>query len=141
MLSRPVLPAPGDRDRGSIAPMIAIVALAALILIGLAVDGGRKAQATQTAVAVADEAARAGGNAIDPAGARGEGSIAVEVGAAVAAAQAYLAAAGVDGEVTVNGGRELVVTTTIQVPTIFLDLIGVDVLTVTGSGSADLVGA
>lgn len=132
----------GDGERGALSPMVAIVALAALIMIGLAFDGGKKAQATQMAVAVADEAARAGGQAVSFEGVIGEGPAAVDVAAAVAAAQSYLNAAGVAGDVSVvGGGRELVVTTTIQIPTVFLGLIGIDSMTVTGTGQADLVGS
>jgi len=129
-----------ERERGSLSAFFAVVVLASLVMIGLAVDGGHKAQATQRAVAVADEAARAGGNAIDVLAATQSGSTRVDPVAAVAAAQAYLSAAGVSGAVTVDdGGQTLTVETTLQVQTVFLNIVGVDVLTVTGRGAADLV--
>lgn len=135
------LPPAEDRERGALSLMVAIVALAALILIGLAFDGGKKAQATQRAVAVADEAARAGGQAVTSEAVIGEGPAAVDVSAAVAAAQSYLNAAGVQGDISVtDGGRHLVVATTIEFQTVFLGLIGIDVMTVTGTGEADLLG-
>ena len=129
-----------DRERGSLSVFFAVVVLASLVMIGLAVDGGHKAQATQRAVAVADEAARAGGNAIDALAATQSGDTRVDPVAAVAAAHAYLSAAGVSGAVTVDdGGQTLSVETTLQVQTVFLNIVGVDVMTVTGRGSADLV--
>ncbi len=129
-----------DRERGSLSPFFVVVVLASFIMIGLAVDGGHKAQATQRAVAIADEAARAGGNAIDVRAATQTGDIRVDPVEAIAAAQAYLASAGVNGAVTVDdSGQTLVVETTIQIQTIFLNMIGVDVMTVTGRGSANLV--
>jgi hypothetical protein len=129
-----------DRERGSLSLFFVVVVTASFVMIGLAVDGGHKAQATQRAVAIADEAARAGGNALDAAAASQSGAAQVDPTAAIAAAQAYLSAAGVNGAVTVeDGGQTLVVETTFQVQTIFLSMIGIDVMTVTGVGSADLV--
>lgn len=130
-----------DRERGSITPYFLVVAIAALVMIGLAVDGGHKAQGAQRATAIADEAARAAGNAVDTASVRdGVGQLRVDPAAAVAAAQSYLAAAGVTGTVTVaDGGRTVRVETTLQVQTVLLDLIGIDVMTVTGASSATLV--
>ena len=137
-----MLPAADDRERGSLSPMVAIVALASLIMIGLAYDGGQKAQATQRAIAIADEAARAGGQAVNPEGVIGQAPAAVDVAAAVAAAESYLNAAGVDGDISIApGGRQLVVTTTIQIQTVFLSLIGINSMTVVGTGEADLVGS
>lgn len=128
------------RERGSLTVFFAVVVLASLVMIGLAVDGGHKAQATQRAVAIADEAARAGGNALDAQAATQTGTTRVDPVAAVVAAQAYLTAAGVNGAVTVDdGGQTLVVETTLRVQTIFLNMVGIDVMTVTGRGSADLV--
>lgn len=129
-----------DRERGSLSLFFVVVVTASFVMIGLAVDGGHKAQATQRAVAIADEAARAGGNALDAAAASQSGAAQVDPTAAITAAQAYLSAAGVNGAVTVeDGGQTLVVETTFQVQTIFLSMIGIDVMTVTGVGSADLV--
>lgn len=134
------LPLAADRERGSLSAFFVVAVLAGFIIIGLAYDGGHKAQATQRAVAIADEAARAGGNALDVSVATDTGDTQVDPSAAIAAAQAYLSAAGVNGAVTVvDGGQTLVVETTLQVQTVFLNMIGVDVMTVTGRGAADLV--
>ncbi|WP_346342020.1 pilus assembly protein TadG-related protein, partial [Streptomyces sp. SID2563] len=52
-------------DRGGIAVYSAIITVALLAVIGITVDGGGKLRATERADAIAMEAARAGGQAID----------------------------------------------------------------------------
>lgn len=54
-------------ERGSIAPAIPIIAMALLLLGGLGIDGSRQLNARGQAVAFAEEAARAGAQAQDPA--------------------------------------------------------------------------
>ena len=93
---------------------------------------------SQRANAIADEAARAGGQALDVSAALA-GDVRVDPGAAVAAAQDYLARNGVQGAVAVVDGDTLTVTTTITEPTAFLGLIGIQNMTVEGSGTADLI--
>lgn len=53
-----------DRDRGSIAPAIPVLAMALLLLGGLVIDASRQLNARGEAVAFAEEAARAGVQAI-----------------------------------------------------------------------------
>ena len=125
-------------EQGSISAFFALLVPALLLVIGLAVDGGAKVAATQRANAIADEAARAGGQALDI-GAALAGEIRLNPTAAVAAAQDYLARSGVAGTVTVVDGDTLSVTTTLTEPTTFLGLIGITSLTVEGTGTADLI--
>ncbi|MGX5655507.1 TadE/TadG family type IV pilus assembly protein [Geodermatophilus nigrescens] len=125
-------------ERGAISVFLAVLVPGLLLIIGLAVDGGAKVAATQRANAVADEAARAGGQALDVAAALA-GQVQVDPAAAVAAAQDYLGRTGVQGTVTVVDGDTLQVTTTITEPTTFLGLVGISALTVEGSGTADLI--
>lgn len=132
MMRRPV------GDRGSLSILTVVLIPGLLMIIGLAVDGGAKVQATQRANAVADEAARAGGQALDRGEALG-GGVTLDVAAAVSAAQAYLAAADVPGSVAVVDGDTLLVTTTVTQDTVLLDLVGISTMTVTGSSTADLV--
>jgi hypothetical protein len=54
-------------ERGSIAPAVPIIGMALLLLGGLGIDGSRQLNARGEAVAFAEEAARAGAQAIDPA--------------------------------------------------------------------------
>lgn len=127
-----------DAERGSIAVFLAVLVPGLLLIVGLAVDGGAKVAATQRANAVADEAARAGGQALDVSVALA-GQVQVDPIAAVAAAQDYLDRNGVEGAVTVVDGDTLQVTTTVSQPTIFLGLVGISTFTVEGFGTADLV--
>lgn len=125
-------------ERGALSVLMAVLVPGLLLIIGLAVDGGAKVQAAQRANAIADEAARAGGQAVDRSAALA-GDVRVDVAAAIAAAQDYLGRHDVLGTVTVVDADTLAVTTTITEPTVFLGLIGIDTLTVAGSGTADLI--
>ncbi len=127
-----------DAERGAISMFLVVLVPGLLLIIGLAVDGGAKVAATQRANAIADEAARAGGEALDVSAAL-TGQVRVDPAAAVSAARAYLARNDVPGVVTVVDGDTLRVTTTITEPTTFLGLIGISTLTVEGSGTADLI--
>lgn len=132
-------PAAGSRtERGAISVFLAVLVPGLLLIIGLAVDGGAKVAATQRANAIADEAARAGGQALDVSAAL-SGQVRVDPDAAVAAARTYLDRNGVEGRVTVVDGDTLQVTTTITEPTTFLGLVGISSMTVAGSGTADLI--
>jgi Flp pilus assembly protein TadG len=127
-------------ERGSVSVLVAVLVPGLLLIIGLAVDGGAKVQAIQRADAIAEEAARAGGQALDGSAALA-GQVRVDVPAAAAAAQDYLRRNDVQGAVTVVDGGTLRVTTTITEPTIFLGLLGISTMTVHGSGTAHLVTA
>ena len=127
-----------DAERGAIGVFLVVLVPGLLLIIGLAVDGGAKVAATQRANAIADEAARAGGQALDVSAAL-TGQVRIDPAAAVAAAQDYLTRNEVPGAVTVVDGDTLRVTTTITEPTTFLGLIGISTLTVEGSGTADMV--
>ena len=127
-----------DAERGSTSAFLAVLVPGVLLIIGLAVDGGAKVAATQRANAIADEAARAGGQALDVSAALA-GQIRVDPAAAVAAAQDYLDRNDVAGSGTVVDGDTLQVTPTISEPTNFLGLIGISTLTVEGCGTADLI--
>ena len=51
-----------DAERGAIGVFLVVLVPGLLLIIGLAVDGGAKVQATQRANAIADEAAEAHGD-------------------------------------------------------------------------------
>ena len=127
-----------DAERGALGVFLAVLVPGMLLTIGLAVDGGAKVAATQRANAIADEAARAGGQALDVSAALA-GQVRVDPASAVAAAQDYLHRNGVQDAVTVVDGDTLTVSTTITEPTTFLGLIGIQTMTVEGSGTADLI--
>ena len=129
--------APRERGGGAVSVPVAVLLLALLAVAGLAVDGARKAQQVATADAVAEEAARAGAQAVDLAAAQ-RGQARLHPAAARAAAQRYLAATGTAGTVTVTSTwmRSPVTVTT---PTVLLGLVGVETITSTGSAQAQLV--
>ncbi|MEV5582674.1 hypothetical protein AB0L39_29445 [Streptomyces parvus] len=96
-------------DDGGVVVFVAICTVALLGLIGIILEGEGKMRATERADAVAMEAARAGGQALDPAGA----VTGTRVRADPAAATAYLSSAGVSGQVSASAdGRKLTVTST-----------------------------
>ncbi|MFI1154757.1 pilus assembly protein TadG-related protein [Streptomyces sp. NPDC020817] len=127
-------------DRGGIAIYTAVVTVALLAIIGLAIDGGGKLRATERADAVAMEAARAAGQAIDPAAAVTGTAVRADPAASQAAAQAYLARAGTQGSATVSAdGTHLTITVHDTYPTKFLAIAGIGSMDVTGHGSARLL--
>lgn len=127
-------------DAGSVTLFAVVAALALFLLAGLVVDGGAKVRGVQRADALAAEAARAGGQAIVlPAAIQGLPPRA-DPAEAAAEATAFLSRRGVTGTATVSdAGRSLVVTVTTTTPTVFLSLIGISDLTVTGHATATLV--
>lgn len=128
------------RDDGRISLLVAVLTFAVLAMIGLSVDGGGKLRALQRADRLAVEAARAAGQAILAPQAIQGGAKVVDPPAAVAAAQHYLAAAGVAGTVAVSeDGRQITVTVTIVYHAVFLGLIGIDTLSATRHATAVLV--
>jgi Flp pilus assembly protein TadG len=126
-------------ERGSISLFFVIAAVALFLTIGLVVDGGGKIRAMQRADAVAAEAARQGGQAIQAGRAiRGEG-VEVDSAAAAAAARTYLRSAEVTGDVKVITGTRLEVNTTTTYQPVFLGIIGIGPLTVHGHAEVRLI--
>lgn len=99
-------------DRGGISVFVAVVTAAMLALLGvLVVDGGGTMRAASNAEALAREAARAGGQAIDGGAAIEGDAWRVKPADATAAAHAYLRSTGTRGSVTVSGdGKTIHVT-------------------------------
>ncbi|MFI9772131.1 TadE/TadG family type IV pilus assembly protein [Streptomyces sp. NPDC052415] len=127
-------------DAGGITVFVAVCVIALIGIIGVAVDGGSKMRATERADYVAGEAARAGGQAIDPAEAISGTAIVADPQDAAAAAQAYLRSAGATGTVSVSGdGKTLTVDVTGSYDTKFLSVVGIGSLSVTGHGKATLL--
>jgi hypothetical protein len=106
-------------DRGAVSTFLAVIALAMLMAAGLAYDGGRKISALREASHIAESAARAGAQAIDPAHLRTTGEVMLNPDQAVALAGDYLADVGHTGQVTVAGDA-VTVTVTITVDPLLL---------------------
>ncbi|GJF30334.1 membrane protein [Kitasatospora sp. NE20-6] len=91
---------------------VAVITMAVLALLGLVVDGGGKLRASERADAIAQEAARAGGQQINAAKAIPGNGIVVDPEAAHTAAVDYLKKAGFQGGFKIyptDNGRVLVV--------------------------------
>ena len=125
----------GGEEAGMVTAFVVIFTLALLAMAGLVLDGGLALAAKVQAIDAAQAAARAGAQAIDIPTYRATGQITLDAAQATADAQAFLAAAGEHGTVTV-AGETVDVTVTITQPTQILSVVGVDQLTVSGAGSA-----
>ncbi|MFZ3491885.1 pilus assembly protein TadG-related protein [Streptomyces sp. 5.8] len=127
-------------DRGSMSLWWILMVIPLLIMLGLAYDLGGKLRDLEHADALAAEAARAGAQAIDPSQAVPGDAVALHPAKATAEARSYLAAAGVEGTVTVDGnGTTITVSVTTRRPTVFLQIIGQPSLNVEGHASAELL--
>lgn len=90
-------------ERGALSTFIAVIALALLMAAGLAVDGGRKVNALREASHLADNAARAGAQAVDVDILRTTGELRLVPEEAAARVEDYLARLGHTADVTVAG--------------------------------------
>lgn len=126
-------------ERGSISIWAVTATVAMITLVGLAVDLGGQVHAQQRAHDVAAQAARAGGQQVQAAPAVEGRYVALDTVAARRAAEQYLAAAGVEGSVTITGGTTLTVRVTDTYEPTFLSVVGISDLTVTGDASARLI--
>lgn len=130
----------GQRDRGSVSVFFALCTVAILMMMGLIVDGGGALNAADNATSIAQEAARTAGQQIDPAQAVAGTAITIDPDAAVGAAQDYLDAAGVQGDVQVtNGGQSLSITVHDTYSTLFAQFVGTSTINVTGTATAHLM--
>jgi len=126
-------------EQGSISIWVVTATIVMMTLVGLAVDLGGQVHAQQRAHDVAAQAARAGGQQVEAAPAVEGRYVALDTAAARRAAEQYLAAAGVEGTVTITGGTTLVVRVTDVYEPTFLSMVGIEDLTVTGDASARLI--
>lgn len=91
------------RDRGAVTAFAVIAVIGLLMAAGLVLDGGRLLAARRDAIDVGRGAARAGAQAVIPAVPGSGGTAQVDPVRAQALAQAYLARAGYQGDVTITG--------------------------------------
>ncbi|MEA2703142.1 MAG: hypothetical protein QOD63_1087 [Actinomycetota bacterium] len=126
---------PTPKDEGSITLFVVIIAMALFVVIGLVVDGAGKTRALQHADHAAQEAARAAGQQLLVPQLVTGGAPVPDTARAARAARAYLRAADVTGTVTVTGAT-VTVRTNAHYDPIFVSIIGVGRMTVTGSAQA-----
>ena len=122
-------------DSGTVTAFVVVFMSALLLMAGLVLDGGLALAAKVDAIDEAQAAARAGAQAVDVPTYRSTGQVTLDPAEAVADADAYLAATGRTGTVSVQG-EQVTVTVTIAQPTEILSLVGVGHITVTGTGTA-----
>lgn len=124
-----------EGDRGSIGLLLALLMVGLMAMAGLVVDGGAALSARGRAADVAQQAARAGADALLPASLRtsNPNRLQVDPNAACAAAQQVLDAGGIKGQVTL-GGDTVTVRARVTRRTALLSAVGIN--DVTGSASA-----
>lgn len=125
----------GRGEEGTVTAFVVIFVFALLLLAGLVIDGGLTLSARVQAVDEAQAAARAGAQEINLPLFRSTGQVALQPDQAVQAAQAYLAATGHAGTVTVTGDQ-VQVAVHISQPMQILGLAGIGHLAVTEHGTA-----
>jgi hypothetical protein len=104
----------GAGDRGSVTAFVAVVAVALVMVAGMAYDGGQVLAAHASARSDAAKAARAGAQEIDLVVLRQTVESTLDPAAAEAAALAYLDEAGAVGTATVEGSTVTVTVTAVQ---------------------------
>ncbi|MDD9349383.1 TadE/TadG family type IV pilus assembly protein [Mumia sp.] len=132
-------------EAGSVAPFVVIVSVGLLLLAGMVIDGGRQLNAKGIAIAYAQEAARAGAQAVNVA----DPSLNLISSAALSAARNYCEQAQAGDptlvrcsaairDVTVNGSRTsaVEVETEVSRSAIIIGMIGRETLTASGVAQA-----
>ncbi len=120
-------------DRGSITGFVVVITLVVLACAGLAIDGSRIVGAHVAAADVAENAARAGAQAVV---ALRHDQWVIEPSQARVAAEAYLATQHVAGVVTVTSAT-VTVTVTVDVETTLLGLVGIPTKHVSATRSSN----
>ncbi len=122
-------------ERGSLAVWTALVMPAFILCVGLGVDLSGHAAAEQEARAVAQEAARAGGQYLLVV----DGRARPDVVRAERAAISYVSATSLAGNASAHTDGSITVTVTGQHSTRFLSMIGVNSLSLKATGTAQVV--
>jgi Putative Flp pilus-assembly TadE/G-like len=122
-------------DGGQITAFVVVMMAALILLAGLVLDGGLTLDARERALAEAQEAARAGAQAINLAIYRQNGNLVLDPAQAAADARAYLAGIGATGTVGVAGNL-VTVTVSITQRMQILDAAGLSAITVHATASA-----
>lgn len=141
-----------DDDSGRVSVFLAIALVAVLAVIGLTFDGSAHLRMTQRAANMAAEAARAGGQEIDRAGAVQGGPKVIDAAAAIAAAERYVDSVTLPPNVRVSrtarqvtrpaggvDGTRLEVTVTLTYQPVMLSLFRSGPMTATATATAELL--
>lgn len=134
-------------DSGRVTAFFVVLTTAVLLFAGLVLDGGLALAAKVRAIGAAQEAARAGAQAIDLGAYRTDGTLRLDPDRAAALARAYLADSAISRSHATGGGPDLTVsvvvvgdtvtvTVAVSEPTQLLGLVGIPSIKVSGTGSA-----
>jgi Flp pilus assembly protein TadG len=107
-------------ERGAVSTFLAVIALALLMAAGLAIDGGRKVNALREASHLADNAARAGAQAVDLDTLRTTGDLTLLPADAVDRADQYLTSLGYAADDVTVTGDSITVTISLTVDPVLL---------------------
>jgi Flp pilus assembly protein TadG len=131
-------------DAGAVSTLILLLAPALFGLAGLVLDGGTHLAARQRAAGLAEQAARAGADALDTDALRSTGTPTLDRDRAVAAACRYVHT--MEPDSTCNAvvtsaptGEQVEVRVRSSTPTVLLGLIGINALRVDALGAAQPV--
>jgi hypothetical protein len=124
-----------QEEDGMVTAFVVVIVMALVLVAGLVLDGGLALAAKVQAIDDAQAAARAGAQAIDLPTYRATGQITLDAATATTDAEQSLTTAGQSGTVNV-AGDVVTVTVTVTQHTQILDLIGVNALHETATGSA-----
>ena len=123
------------RERGSATVWMVFGTVIVLAVAGLVYDGGGLIAAKRQTINNAEEAARAGAQAIDTNTLMATGTVQLDPTAAVGRAEAFLAANGLTGTATATTSSVTVIVTQHQTLA-FLHSLGVSDRTITGTATA-----
>ena len=123
------------RDGGQVTAFVVVMAAALVLMIGLVLDGGLTLAARERALGEAQEAARAGAQAVNLAVYRQDGDLVLNPAQADADADAYLASIGATGTATATDGL-VTVTVIIVQPMQILSAAGLHAETVHATATA-----
>ncbi|MEA5052651.1 pilus assembly protein TadG-related protein [Raineyella sp.] len=129
-----------DPERGSISLWVVLASFCMILVVGIAADFSGQAAAEHHARVAAGQAARAAGQAVQLDALVRGGDVQPDPARAAAAGNAHLTQAGLSGTVSMTG-TVVNVTVTDTYDCVFLSVIGIRTLPVSGTASADVVRA
>jgi hypothetical protein len=129
---------PAACDQGSVTPFMLLVCVCLAALLGLVAEGGQALSARETAVAEAEQAARAGAAVLTPQTVRA-GGISSGGSSAIGIAEYLMALSGHPGRATAGNGVVTATVAPFRLDTPLLALAGVDSITITATASARAV--
>lgn len=132
-------PSTARDESGSATIFVMLLTVALLVAAGLVIDGGYALAERRTLANQAEQAARIGADALEPASLRDGDDPKVDPSRARAAAHNYLAQVGATGAtITISGGK-VTVRLTGEADTALLSIAGINSIPVMGQASAESI--